>query len=124
MHIGGFLAGLLAFAGFDPIPVSTGVGPSEGHGRAAPARSILMRLPAALCSQCHGAQPTALGAFAKAVIVALTCVEAIILCRLRKLVCTVSCCGALNAMPPGDAENCGNTNSFICANVNGVTRSL
>jgi hypothetical protein len=23
-------------------------------------------------------------------------------------------------MPPGDAENCGNTNSFICANVNGV----
>ena len=23
------------------------------------------------------------------------CVEAIILCRLRKLVCTVSCCGAM-----------------------------
>jgi membrane associated rhomboid family serine protease len=28
-HIGGFLAGLLAFAAFDPIPMSTGVGPNE-----------------------------------------------------------------------------------------------
>jgi len=57
--------------------------PEWRHGRAAPARSILMRLPAALCSQCHGAQPTTPGAFAKAVFVAITCVEAIILCRLR-----------------------------------------
>jgi len=29
-HIGGFLAGLLAFAAFDPIPISTGGGPNEG----------------------------------------------------------------------------------------------
>jgi hypothetical protein len=27
-HIGGFLAGLLAFAAFDPIPISTGGGPN------------------------------------------------------------------------------------------------
>jgi len=52
-------------------------------------------LPAALGPQCHGAQPTAPGALAKAVFVAIACVEAIILSRLRKLVCTVSCCGAL-----------------------------
>ena len=29
-HIGGFLAGLLAFAASDPIPISTGGGPNEG----------------------------------------------------------------------------------------------
>jgi membrane associated rhomboid family serine protease len=29
-HIGGFLAGLLAFAAFDLIPISTGGGPNEG----------------------------------------------------------------------------------------------
>jgi membrane associated rhomboid family serine protease len=29
-HIGGFLAGLLAFAAFDPIPMSSGTGPIEG----------------------------------------------------------------------------------------------
>jgi Rhomboid family len=29
-HIGGFLAGLLAFAAFDPIPISTGGGPNGG----------------------------------------------------------------------------------------------
>jgi membrane associated rhomboid family serine protease len=29
-HIGGFLAGLLAFAAFDPIPISTGAGSDEG----------------------------------------------------------------------------------------------
>jgi hypothetical protein len=29
--------------------------------QAPPQRSILMRLPVALCPQCHGAQPTALG---------------------------------------------------------------
>src|SRR6516165_10382476 len=29
--------------------------------QAPPQRLILMRLPVALCSQCHGAQPTALG---------------------------------------------------------------
>ena len=29
-HIGGFLADLLAFAAFDPIPISTGGGPNEG----------------------------------------------------------------------------------------------
>ena len=36
-HIGGFLAGLLAFAAFDPIPISTGGGPNEGMD--APPRS-------------------------------------------------------------------------------------
>jgi hypothetical protein len=35
------------------------------------------------------------GALAKAMFVAIACVEAITLCRLRKLVCTVSCCSAL-----------------------------
>jgi hypothetical protein len=34
------------------------------------------------------------GALAKAVFVAIAWVEAITLCRLRKLVSTVSCCGA------------------------------
>jgi len=58
-------------------------------------RAILMRLPVAPCPQCQGAQPTAPGALAKAVFVAIAWVEAIILCRLRKLVCPVSCCGAL-----------------------------
>src|SRR5262249_58872915 len=29
-HIGGFLAGLLAFSAFDPIPISTGGGGDEG----------------------------------------------------------------------------------------------
>ena len=28
--VGGFLAGLLAFAAFDPIPISMGGGPNEG----------------------------------------------------------------------------------------------
>jgi hypothetical protein len=38
---------------------------------------------------------TALVALAKAVFVAIAWVKAMILCRLRKLACTVSCCGAL-----------------------------
>jgi hypothetical protein len=58
-HIGGFLAGLLAFAAFDPIPISTGGGPNEGMDTPPPQRSILIRSPAALCSQCHGAQGAA-----------------------------------------------------------------
>jgi hypothetical protein len=78
-----------------------------------------MRFPAALCPQCHGAQPTAPGVLAKAVFVAIACVETIILYRLRKLVCTVSCCGALKrrAMPPGGRRvggNCISTIIILC----------
>jgi membrane associated rhomboid family serine protease len=36
-HIGGFLAGLLAFAAFDPIPMSTGASPNEGVDAPPPA---------------------------------------------------------------------------------------
>ncbi len=39
-HIGGFLAGLMAFAAFDPIPVSTGAGPSEAWTRRPPAINL------------------------------------------------------------------------------------
>jgi membrane associated rhomboid family serine protease len=38
-HIGGFLAGLLAFAAFDPIPISSGVGPDQGGGPPPPMQS-------------------------------------------------------------------------------------
>ena len=69
-HIGGFLAGLLAFAAFDPIPISTGGGPNEGMD-APPQRSILIRSPAALCSQCHGAQVPLSACAANAVLVVI-----------------------------------------------------
>jgi membrane associated rhomboid family serine protease len=36
-HVGGFLAGLLAFAAFDPIPMSTGAGPNGGMDAPPPA---------------------------------------------------------------------------------------
>ena len=39
-HIGGFLAGLLAFAAFDPIPISTGGGPNEGMDAPPPAINL------------------------------------------------------------------------------------
>jgi hypothetical protein len=58
------------------------------------------------------------GALAKAVFVAIACVEAIALCRLRKLVSTVSCCGALkDAQCRRATQSCGNcipTISFLC----------
>jgi hypothetical protein len=63
-------------------------------------------------------------ALAKAVFVAIACVEAIALCRLRKLVSTVSCCGALkDAQCRRATQSCGNcipTISFLCY-VNAVT---
>ena len=55
-------------------------------------------------------------ALAKAVFVAIACVEAITLCRLRKLVSTVSCCGALKECRRA-TQSCGNcipTISFLC----------
>src|SRR5262245_381511 len=76
-------------------------------------------------SACHATdpQPTTPGAFAKAVFVAITCVEAIILCRLRKLVCTVSCCGALRGAQCRRATQRVVATAFrpiaFCANVNG-----
>jgi hypothetical protein len=39
-HIGGFLADLLAFAAFDPIPISTGAGPNEGMDAPPPAINL------------------------------------------------------------------------------------
>lgn len=39
-HIGGFLAGVLAFAAFDPIPISTGGGPNEGMDAPPPAINL------------------------------------------------------------------------------------
>jgi hypothetical protein len=39
-HIGGFLAGHLAFAAFDPIPISTGGGPNEGMDAPPPAINL------------------------------------------------------------------------------------
>jgi hypothetical protein len=39
-HIGGFLAGLLAFAAFDPIPISTGGGPNGGMDAPPPSISL------------------------------------------------------------------------------------
>ena len=47
------------------------------------------------------------GALAKAVFVAMACMEAITLCRLRKLVSTVSCCGALKECRRA-TQSCGN----------------
>jgi hypothetical protein len=47
------------------------------------------------------------GALAKEVFVAIACVEAISLCRLRKLVSTVSCCGALKECRRA-TQSCGN----------------
>jgi len=41
--------------------ITTGGGPNEGRTRR-PQRSILIRSPVALCSQCHGAQAAAPGA--------------------------------------------------------------
>jgi membrane associated rhomboid family serine protease len=38
-HIGGFVAGLLAFAAFDPIPMSSGTGQDEGDGSPPPIQS-------------------------------------------------------------------------------------
>ena len=39
-HIGGFLAGRLAFAAFDPIPISTGGGSNEGMDAPPPAINL------------------------------------------------------------------------------------
>ena len=44
-HIGGFLAGLLAFAAFDPIPISTGGGPNEGMDLDTIAGCALLAMP-------------------------------------------------------------------------------
>jgi transposase/cytochrome c553 len=57
-HIGGFLAGLLAFAAFDPIRSRRAAARMKAWTRR-PQRSILIRSPVALCSQCHGAQGAA-----------------------------------------------------------------
>jgi hypothetical protein len=39
-HIGGFLAGRVAFAAFDPIPISTGGDPNEGMDAPPPAINL------------------------------------------------------------------------------------
>src|SRR5262249_17741050 len=39
-HIGGFLAGRLAFAAFNPIPIATGGGPNEGMDAPPPAINL------------------------------------------------------------------------------------
>ena len=94
-HIGGFLAGVLAFAAFDPIPISTGGGPNEGMD-APPQRSILIRSPAALCSQCHGAQGAALRVRCECGARGDTCAWRLSSCaECVNLSVFVSCCGAL-----------------------------
>jgi hypothetical protein len=95
-HIGGFLAGLLAFAAFDPIPISTGGGPNEGMDAPPPQRSILIRSPAALCSQCHGAQGAALRVRCECDARSDTCAWRLSSCAdCVNLSVFVSCCGAL-----------------------------
>jgi hypothetical protein len=95
-HIGGFLAGLLAFAAFDPIPISTGGGPNEGMDAPPPQRSILIRSPAALCSQCHGAQGAALRVRCECGARGDTCAWRLSSCAdCVNLSVFVSCCGAL-----------------------------
>jgi hypothetical protein len=42
---------------------------------------------------------------------AIVPVAAIILCRLRKLVCSVSCCGAVKARDAAGQQSCGNLHS-------------
>src|SRR4029077_18119323 len=86
-------------------------GPPAGHHRSEPAG--WRDLPALKSGAID-----APGALAKAVFVAIACVEAIALCRLRKLVSTVSCCGALkDAQCRRATQSCGNcipTISFLC----------
>lgn len=117
-HIGGFLAGLLAFAAFDPIPISTGGGPNEGMDAPPPAINLDTIAGCALLAMPRRSRRRSACA-ATAVLVVIPARGApIILCRLRRLVCFVSCCGALRGAQCRRAtQSCGNripTNSCLC----------
>lgn len=117
-HIGGFLAGLLAFAAFDPIPISTGGGPNEGMDAPPPAINLDTIAGCALLAMPRRSRRRSACA-ANAVLVVIPARGApIILCRLRRLVCFVSCCGALRGAQCRRAtQSCGNripTNSCLC----------
>ena len=108
-HIGGFLAGLLAFAAFDPIPISTGGGPNEGMDAPPPAINLDTIAGCALLAMPRRSRRRSACA-ANAVLVVIPARGApIILCRLRRLVCFVSCCGALRGAQCRRAtQGCGN----------------
>ena len=70
--------------------------PEWRHGRAAPQRSVLIRSPAALCSQCHGAQGAALRVRCECGARGDTCAWRLSSCAdCVNLSVFVSCCGAL-----------------------------
>jgi len=59
-HIGGFLAGRLAFAAFNPIPIPTGGGPNEGMDAPPPAINLDTIAGCALLAMSRRRSPRAL----------------------------------------------------------------